>query len=124
MWKPAGRCIGKAAPQEQTGDDRMTDRLYYADAYLTDFDGRVDQVREGDWVALNRSAFYPTSGGQPFDTGVLAWAGGQARVLDVTVEEGVVWHRVSVLPPAGAASPSDRCGVHTISFHTVILLND
>lgn len=81
----------------------MTDRLYYADAYLTDFDGRVDQVREGDWVALNRSAFYPTSGGQPFDTGVLAWAGGQARVLDVMVEEGVVWHRVSVLPPAGAA---------------------
>ena len=49
----------------------MTDRLYYDDAYLTEFDARVICVRADGWVALDRSAFYPTSGGQPYDTGVL-----------------------------------------------------
>ncbi len=81
----------------------MTERLYYDDAYLTEFDALVEEIREGGWIALDRSAFYPTSGGQPFDTGVLTWEGGEARVLDVLAENGVVWHRVSVLPPAGAA---------------------
>ena len=62
----------------------MTHRLYYDDAYLTQFTATVLDCRpERDgWAArLNRSAFYPTSGGQPYDTGVL----GGARVLDVWV---------------------------------------
>ena len=61
----------------------MTQRLYYEDAYLAGFDARVHEVRalEGGYaVRLDRSAFYPTSGGQPFDTGTL----GGARVIDVT----------------------------------------
>ena len=41
-------------------------------------------------VALDQSAFYPTSGGQPYDTGTL----GNVRVVDVTVEDNVVWHRL------------------------------
>ena len=52
----------------------MTERLYYDNAYLTEFDGVVEKVSERDGkqnAALNRSAFYPTSGGQPFDTGTL-----------------------------------------------------
>ena len=64
----------------------MTERLYYDDAYLTEFDARVTGCTEADgtWrVYLDRSAFYPTSGGQPFDTGTL----GGARVLDVYVDE-------------------------------------
>ena len=63
----------------------MTERLYYADAYLTEFDARVEscEVSGNLWrVRLDRSAFYPTSGGQPFDTGTL----GGARVVDVAVE--------------------------------------
>ncbi len=66
-----------------------TDRLYYENAYLREFDARVIAVRKDGWIALDHSAFYPTSGGQPFDTGTL----GMARVNDVEVENGVVWHK-------------------------------
>lgn len=72
----------------------MTERLYYDNAYLTEFDAQVLDCRakgEGFDVLLDRSAFYPTSGGQPFDTGEL----GGARVLDVFVEGEEVWHTVS-----------------------------
>ena len=61
-------------------------RLYYADAYLTAFEGRVvEQFPMGEnWgVVLDRSAFYPTSGGQPHDTGTL----GGIAVLDVFERE-------------------------------------
>jgi len=71
----------------------MTERLYYDNAYLTEFDGTVLECRENgaNWdVLLDRSAFYPTSGGQPYDTGVL----GGAKVLDVNVDGGDVWHTV------------------------------
>ena len=71
----------------------MTDRLYYDHAYLTEFDATVLAVRENGErydVLLDRSAFYPTSGGQPYDTGIL----GGARVLDVNVTDGDVWHTV------------------------------
>jgi alanyl-tRNA synthetase len=71
-----------------------SDRLYYADSYLIDFDSLVcDVVRQDDrWnVTLDRTAFYPTSGGQPFDTGTL----GEAQVLDVfDREDGGVGHLV------------------------------
>jgi alanyl-tRNA synthetase len=60
----------------------MTERLYYTDATLTEFTARVVEAA-GDRVYLDRTAFYPTSGGQLFDTGVL----GDARIVDV-VDEG------------------------------------
>ena len=61
-----------------------TERLYYTDAYLTSFDARVvDRVDAGRRVFLDRTAFYPTSGGQPFDTGTL----GSARVVDVVDDD-------------------------------------
>jgi alanyl-tRNA synthetase len=70
----------------------MTDRLYYTDPYLRAFDAAVARVeRRGDRLAvtLDRTAFYPTSGGQPFDTGRL----GPFRVVDVVDEEdGTVTH--------------------------------
>ncbi len=56
----------------------MTERLYYTDATLLTFEATVVSV-EGVRVVLDRTAFYPTSGGQPFDTGAL----GDARVVDV-----------------------------------------
>ena len=71
-----------------------SDRLYYTDAYLIEFDAVVrDVVQDGSrWkVVLDRTAFYPTSGGQPFDTGTLD----QAAVLDVIdQEDGTVVHVV------------------------------
>ena len=70
----------------------MTDRLYYTDPYLRAFDATIVRVdRRGDrlLVGLDRTAFYPTSGGQPFDTGTL----GAMRVTDVVDEDdGSVTH--------------------------------
>ena len=71
----------------------MTNRLYYDNAYLTQFDAQVLKcIPRGDVydVLLDRSAFYPTSGGQPFDTGTL----GDTCVVDVNVTDGEVWHTV------------------------------
>ncbi len=62
----------------------MTERLYYHDAYLTRFDAAVvGRDDDGRRIYLDRTAFYPTSGGQPFDTGRL----GGVSVVDV-VDEG------------------------------------
>ncbi len=72
----------------------MTERLYYDDSYMKEFDAEVvrAELRRGrPIVALNRSAFYPTSGGQPYDTGTI----NDARVTDVFVDaDGEVWHEI------------------------------
>ena len=82
----------------------MTERLYYADAYLTDFEATVLERGE-DRVYLERSAFYPTSGGQAFDLGTLRRLGTQGdasvRVVDVIDEGERVAH---VLEPGAAPS--------------------
>ncbi len=71
----------------------MTERLYYDDAYRTRFAARVVERRthrDQPAVRLNRSAFYPTSGGQPHDTGNL----NGTEVVDVQQvgTEGAVLH--------------------------------
>lgn len=71
----------------------MTERIYYTDPYAAEFDARVIQVagaENGRRIAvLDRTAFYPTSGGQPHDTGTL----GAARVVDVVDrDDGTVAH--------------------------------
>jgi len=61
-----------------------TTRLYYTDSYITSFDARVvDIADDGRRVYLDRTAFYPTSGGQPNDLGVL----GGGIVTDI-IDEG------------------------------------
>jgi alanyl-tRNA synthetase len=84
-----------------------SERLYYSDSFLKSFGGVVTGVREvtggsgGDHVwqmTLDRTAFYPTSGGQPFDTGVLRASSSGGGALEIPVEQveedeqGVVWH--------------------------------
>ena len=67
----------------------MTERLYYNDCYVREFQARVLEVADhGRRVFLDRTAFYPTSGGQPFDLGTL----GGAAVIDVVDEEDRVAH--------------------------------
>jgi alanyl-tRNA synthetase len=67
----------------------MTERLYYDDCYLREFQARVvDTTDNGTRVYLDRTAFYPTSGGQPFDLGTL----GGAAVRDVIDEEDRIAH--------------------------------
>ncbi|MCS7283003.1 MAG: DHHA1 domain-containing protein [Anaerolineae bacterium] len=71
----------------------MTERLYYTDSYLTSFAARVVERLEWDGhpaVVLDRTAFYPTSGGQPSDRGFL----NGVPVVDVAVREadGAIVH--------------------------------
>jgi len=82
----------------------MTERLYYHDPYLQAFDADVVEAttHEGKTaVVLDRTAFYPTSGGQPFDLGTLAGA----RVIDVVeTDDGRILHVVDRAPAAGRVS--------------------
>ena len=85
----------------------MTERLYYDDAYLWQFEavvtGARNGTRPGEWIiTLDRSAFYPTSGGQPFDTGTLTFGKTKARVTNVETDStGEVLHTVDREIPAG-----------------------
>ena len=75
----------------------MTERLYYHDSYLTRFRARVvDASPDGTHVYLDRTAFYPTSGGQPFDTGTL----NGVAVIDV-IDEGERIAHVTASPVTG-----------------------
>ena len=67
-----------------------TERLYYEDVYLREFTAHVVARRLVDGrfcVAPDRSAFYPTGGGQPHDLGTL----GGVPVIDVVSEDDAVW---------------------------------
>ena len=71
----------------------VTERLYYQESRLLEFDAVVISVSERDGgqiaVTLDRTAFYPTGGGQPTDTGTL----GDARVVDcIDAESDCVLH--------------------------------
>jgi len=76
----------------------VTERLYYQDCYLQEFRARVLETSDdGRRVYLDRTAFYPTSGGQPFDTGTL----GGANVIEVIDEEERVVHVLDAPLSAG-----------------------
>jgi alanyl-tRNA synthetase len=84
----------------------MTERLYYDNAHLTVFSAHVTRIEEVSrtagqsvWrIALDRSAFYPTSGGQPHDRGTLTASSRSGAALVASVEaveeddHGEVWH--------------------------------
>lgn len=116
----------------------MSERLYYTDSYLRDFTARVVEASsDGRTVYLDRTAFYPSSGGQPFDIGSIA----RAAVVDVVDEGERIAH---VMAGPVAAGPVDcaidwrrrfdhmqqhtgqhlisavfeeLCGLKTVSFH-------
>ena len=74
----------------------MTTRLYYHDSFLYDFNAEVHEVLDSPRAALvlDRSAFYPTSGGQVFDTGAITTdANHKLKVTEVAdAEDGRVVH--------------------------------
>lgn len=118
----------------------MTIRLYLEDAYRRSFEACIEATRQtaSAWeVALDRTCFYPASGGQPADRGLL----GGVRVLDVREEGTQVWHVLPELPTETQLSGEvdwerrfdhmqqhsgqhilsavalERLGAQTISFH-------
>jgi alanyl-tRNA synthetase len=116
----------------------VTERLYYHDATLLSFDASVvAHAGDAHRVVLDRTAFYPTSGGQPHDTGML----GGARVTDVIDAAAGIVHVLDTPLPLGtvhgevdaarrrdhmqqhtaqhliSALAADRHGWHTESVH-------
>ena len=109
----------------------MTERLYYADCYLQSFESEAAVSDGGLRVYLDRSAFYPTSGGQLADRGLL----GGAHILDVIDEGERVAHLVDTPVAAGRvtgqinwprrfAFMQQHTGQHLLSavFHEVMQL--
>jgi len=120
----------------------LTERLYYRDSFLRDFDAHVISCQSSLtghakgaspswWVTLEQSAFYPTSGGQPHDTGRL----GDAAVVDVFErEDGTVVHvtdrelapgpvRASVDWPRRFDHMQQHSGSHVLTAAFVALFN-
>ncbi len=83
----------KVEEKKLKGSYPKTEKLYYDNPKLFEFTAKVIGV-EGDKVILDRTAFYPESGGQDNDTGYFEVNGRKIRVLDVQEEDGVVYHVV------------------------------
>lgn len=82
-----------------------TELLYLTDSYLREFDATVRDVDAvGRRVTLDRSAFYPTGGGQPHDTGTLAGL----PVVDVRKDGDEVWHTLGGDAPLPAPGETVR----------------
>jgi len=80
----------------------MSERLYYTDSYLRDFTARVTETSpDGLVVYLDRTAFYPTSGGQPCDLGSIAGI----AVTDVADDDDRIAHHL--FSPAAPGGPVD-----------------
>lgn len=84
----------------------MTERLYYTDSLLFDFEAEVTESLAHDGrpaVVLEATAFYPTSGGQPADVGTI----GEAHVVDVLdTDEGRIIHVLDRPLTAGSRLPA------------------
>jgi alanyl-tRNA synthetase len=117
----------------------MTERLYFTDSYQREFRARVvERSQDGRTVYLDRTLFYPASGGQPFDVGSIAGV----AVVEVVDEEERIAHRLAApLAEAGevageidwtrrfdhmqqhsgqhllSAVFEELFGLHTVSFH-------
>lgn len=69
--------------------------LYMEDSYLKKFNARVVSVTDGKYVVLDRTAFYPDSGGQLHDTGVMIRGADEFPVIFVGKFSGEISHEVS-----------------------------
>ena len=85
----------------------MTEKLYYADAHMTEFDAAVlscEKAKDCWAVVLDRTAFYPEGGGQPSDLGTL----NGIAVRFVRERDGAVMPKRSLLGPASTASSTAK----------------
>lgn len=84
---------------------KPTERQYFQDSSLFEFSATVVEVKpseRGDCIVLDQTAFYPTGGGQPNDTGSL----GETRVVDVFEDDAnIIYH---VVQPAGSLEPGQN----------------
>ncbi len=81
-------------------NENVSEPLYVEDSHLKEFDARV--VKAGPrFIILDRTAFYPESGGQPSDTGVITYVGGNAAVRKVMRRGSDIYHYLDGDIPVG-----------------------
>ncbi|MEE4118276.1 MAG: alanyl-tRNA editing protein [Paracoccaceae bacterium] len=80
----------------------MTEPLFRADAYAREAPGRVAAHAHDGGIVLEASLFYPTGGGQPGDSGILRWEGGETRIETAIKGES---DAIVLIPAEGAALP-------------------
>jgi alanyl-tRNA synthetase len=120
----------------------LSERLYYRDSFLHDFEARVTVCERANgkgsdgeaahwWVTLEQTAFYPTSGGQPHDTGRLDGAAvvdvferEDGQIVHVTDREVALGHvRGSVDWPRRFDHMQQHSGSHVLSAAFIALFN-
>ena len=72
----------------------MTSALYLEDSYLKECDATVVSVKDGKYIVLNRTIFYPRGGGQPWDAGTISRANRTYNVVYVGKFSGEISHEV------------------------------
>lgn len=85
----------------------MTERLYFDDSYRETFEATIEAI-DGTSVVLDRTAFYPTGGGQPHDTGWLRTTAGEIEVVDVSGRDEIA-HTLAAEPEV--ATGADVIGI-------------
>ncbi len=83
----------------------MTEKLYYSDSYITEFNATIigiEAVNNKTAIILDKSAFFPEGGGQPADTGYIE----NIFIYDVIEKDGIIYHFTdnTDLPSPGAAA--------------------
>ena len=81
----------------------MTRALYHEDAYLRDAGGRVKGFTDEGGIILDATNFYPTSGGQPGDSGTLSWDDGKIKIAMTIKGQGA---DIVLVPAEPAALPA------------------
>lgn len=88
----------------------MFEELFRQDAYLKETDATVTGLDDRG-LRLDRSIFYPTGGGQPGDSGLVRWEGGEARIVEaVKFDKDDVLHVLET----GASRPEIGTKIHAI----------
>jgi len=72
----------------------MTEALYMNDSYLKKWDAKIISVKDGKYIILDKTAFYPKGGGQPWDEGYITRSGEQFKVVYVGKFSGEISHEV------------------------------
>ena len=98
----------EASLEEAVADLPPTEQMYYADAYVKEFDAKVLKVVNGKYVALDRTYFYPEGGGQPSDEGFLMF-GVKAKIVYVQKVGRVILHEIE-----GSVAPKEGETVHGV----------
>lgn len=81
----------------------MTEPLFRDDAYQRSETARVTALTPEGGIILDRCLFYPTGGGQPGDSGLLSWQGGQMTIATTVKGEGLA---IVLVPAEPGALPS------------------